>query len=73
MPSICAQTLRRKEAKQLGPLGLGGVARRIPVRPAVRLAGEVGENDQELTTGLLVVDLGLGASPARGYDGDRRW
>jgi hypothetical protein len=39
----------------------------------VRLAGEVGENDQELTTGLLVVDLGPGASPAMGYDGDRRW
>jgi hypothetical protein len=51
---------------------VGGAARRIPARPAARLAGEVGENDRELTTGLLVVDLGSGASPARGYDGDRR-
>jgi hypothetical protein len=44
----------------------GGASRRIPARPAARLAGEVGNNDRELTTGLLVVDLGSGASLARG-------
>jgi hypothetical protein len=34
---------------------------------------EVGKIEQGLTTELLEVDLGSGASPARGYDGDRWW
>jgi hypothetical protein len=53
----------------------GGAARRIPARPAARLAGEVGNNDRELTTGLLVVDLGSGrlrrGDPTEAGGGDR--
>jgi hypothetical protein len=62
-PQFTVTTLERTTPKQLGP--------RLP--PAAEQVREVGKIEQGLTTELLVVDLGSGASPARGYDGDRRW
>jgi hypothetical protein len=76
-PLVCTKLPRTTWGFAMWSKGLeGGAVRRILARPPARLAGEVGENDQELTTGLLVVDLGserLRRGGTTKTGGGRRW
>jgi hypothetical protein len=74
MPSLCAQTPEKKTCEAIGSLWLrGGAARRTPARPAARPARGAGENDQELTTGPMVAEIGVGTAPVMGLSGGGRW